>query len=377
VILGISLTSIAIGCSSLASGDKYSKSKINQISKLLQHSYLRDIDNKKIEDSIYAGYVSGLEDPMTIYLNEEQFEKQQVLEEGKYIGTGLQFEWGLNGRYIIVTDIIKDSPASLEDIKIGDKIIEIDGIKVMLANETELYEKLSYTGDKPVTYTFEDNDGSRKRQIKLMSKIINIKSMSHKILKNNIGYVTVFAVKEGASKELEQIIKELEASGAKSFIFDLRNAYSNNIEEIYQMANLFINEKVAFKIKNKKGEIKEYKTMNAAYEEPVAILINERTKGAPEAFAAAIKDAKRGMIIGTASAGVGSVNEIIPLQDKTGLMVATGIIYTAGDISLKDKGVTPDIEIKSGVEAVIELITKGKIDEKNDLQLMEALNRLS
>lgn len=376
VILGVSLTATMIGCASPATNSQYSHSKIKFIDKLLQQSYLRAIDDKKVEDSIYAGYVSGLEDPITSYLNEEQLKEQQVLQEGKYIGTGLQFEWGLDGRYIIVTDIIPNSPASLENIKIGDKITEIDKIKVMLSNETELYEKLMYTGSEVVAYTVEDNDGKNERNISLTAKVIDRKSMSQKLIEDHIGYITLFSLKDGASKELEKNIKALKAEGAEKFIIDIRSVYSNNIEEIYQICQLFINEKTVFKVKNKQGEIKEYKTTKAPYNDKLVVLISDRTRGALEAFASAIKTTDRGKVIGKKSAGIGRIDEIIPLEDKTGLMVTTGIIYTSDDNSLKDKGVVPNVEVENNVEAVIELITKGKLEQKNDLQLMEAIKQL-
>lgn len=376
VILGVSLTATIIGCSNNNAERKYSPSKIKLINKLLQHSYLREIDDKKVEDSIYAGYVSGLEDPVTSYLNEERLKEQQVLQEGKYIGTGLQFEWGFNGRYIIVTDIIPNSPASLENIKIGDKITEIDAIKVMLSNETELYEKLMYTGDKAVIYTVQDNNESNERKVSLNAKVIDIKSMTHKMIDNNIGYITLFSIKSDASQEIQKNINDLKASGAKKFIIDIRNVYSNNIEEIYRMCQLFINEKDVFKIKNKQGEMKAYKTKEALYDDAVVVLINGRTKGALEAFASAIKDTARGKVIGEKSAGIGRINEIISLDDKSGLMVSTGIIYNSSESSLADKGVLPDIEVKSDVQSVVELITTGRLDEKHDLQLMEAIKQL-
>ena len=376
IVLGASLTITIIGCASAITNSQYSHSKINFLNKLLQQSYLREIDDKKIENSIYAGYVSGLEDPMTSYLNEEQLKEQQVLQEGRYIGTGLQFEWGLDGRYIIVTDIIPGSPASLANVKIGDKITEIDKIKVILSNETELYEKLMYTGSKAVVYTVEDNDGKNARAISLTSKVLDRKSMTHKLIENNIGYITVFSIKDGASKELEKNIKALKEDGAKKFIIDIRNAYSNNIEETYKICQLFISEKTVFKIKNKQGEMKEYKTQKAPYKEDLIILINDRTKGALEAFAAALKTTQRGKVIGQKSAGIGRVGQIIPLkEDKTGLMVTTGIIYTSDNNSLKDKGVVPNLEVKNSVESVIELITKGKIEQKSDSQLMEAIKQ--
>ena len=351
----------------------YSYSKIKLLDKLLQHSYLREIDKKQVEDSIYAGFVSGLDDPLTGYLNEDQLKEQQVLKEGKYMGTGLKFEWGIGGRYIIITDIIPNSPASEANIKVGDKIVKIDGIKVMLSNESDLYKKLIYKGSEAVSYTIQDNDDKNERTVNLSSKIIDIRNITSKLIDKNIGWITLFAVQEGTSEALGEHIKTLKAEGAKQYIIDIRNLYSNNIEEISKICQLFINEKVAFKIKNKQGEMKEYKTAAAPYDMPLVLLINKGTKGAAEAFASAIKENKRGQLVGEKSAGVGRISEIIPLEDKTGLMITTGIIYSAKDKSLKDNAIMPDVPVKYGVDAIIELISKGKLNDNHDVQLMEAV----
>lgn len=380
VILGVSITSVAIGCASNIASDnassKYSRQKLDILSSLLKKSYLRDIDNKKVEDSIYAGYVSGLEDPATGYLGAEQLKEQQALEQGKYMGTGLQFEWGLNGRYIIVTDVIPNSPAAAQNIHVGDKIVEIDGIKVMMSNETELYEKLAYNGSDEVAYTFQDNNGNNERIVKLTSKIIDVKSMTHKMIRDNVGYISIFSIKKDSSAEFEKNIKALQVSGAKSFIIDIRNAYSNNLDEIYKMAGLFIDNQVVFKLKNKQGKMKEYKTTKAAFNEPIAIVVNEKTRGAFEAFAVAVKDTKRGKVIGVKTAGAGCINQIFTLEDKTGVMVTTGIIHSSSDISLKGAGVVPNTEIKNSTDSIIELVTTGTVQEKDDLQLMEAIKQL-
>ncbi len=375
-VLGIGLISMTIGCTKGITNPKYSQLKINQISKFLNKSFLGEIDNKKIEDSIYAGYVSGLQDPLTRYLNEEEFKEQQVLEEGKYIGTGIQFEWGINGSHIIVTDVVPSSPAAVKKIKQGDKITEIDGIKVMLSNEGDIYKKLSYTGKEEVRYTVQDNDGTQERKISLAAEVITVRSMDYKLIEGNIGYISILSIQDRTSEKLNQILKDLKLQGAKNFIIDTRNIYSNNIEEIYKMCTLFIDNQFVFKIKNKQDEIKEYKTNGALYDEPLTILINGRTRGALEAFPSAVQYASRGKVVGETTAGAGLVTEIIPLEDSTGLIISTGILYTPDDHILKDSGVKPDIQVKNSLESILELITKGKLDQNNDSQLMEAIRTL-
>ncbi|WP_069998795.1 S41 family peptidase [Cellulosilyticum sp. I15G10I2] len=372
-ILGITLIVMTIGCTKNMIKSKYSQLKMNQISKLLNKSYLGELDNKKIEDSIYAGYISGLEDPFTRYLDEEAFKKQQVLEEGKYIGTGILFEWGLNGRYIIVTDIIPNSPAAVKKVKQGDKITEIDGIKVMLSNEGDLYKKLTYTGEEEVTYLVQENDGHQERNVNLKAEVIDIKSIDYELIEGNIGYIAISSIKDHISEELIKVVEELKLKGAQNFIIDIRNTYTNNVEEIHKLCTLFIDKQVIFKVKNKHGEVKEYKTSGALYEEPLTVIINGKTKGVLEAFAAAIQSSKRGKVVGEASAGLGLVTETIPLEDRTGLVISTGILYTSDNNSLKASGVKPDILIKNSLEGVIELITKGTLSQDNDLQLVEAI----
>ncbi|MDF2876964.1 MAG: peptidase [Clostridia bacterium] len=374
--LCIGVTAVTIGWQGETTSSKYARSKLNQLDKFLQQGYLGDIDDEQLENSIYAGYVSGLEDPKTRYLNEEQLKEQQVLAKGQYIGTGMQFEWGINGRYIIVTDIIQGSPAESAKVQVGDKITQIDEIKVMTSNELELYKKLTYTGEEPVSYTVEDNNGQNERQVSLKSEVIDRKEIDYKLMDNSIGYISLFTIKDATSEALNESIKVLKEKGAKGFIIDIRNAYSNNIEEIYKICKLFIDEKMVFKIKNKQGGFEEYKTQKAAYDEPIVVITNSRTQGSLEAFGAAVKYSKRGLVVGEATAGTGLVSEIIPLEDHTGMMVATGIIYTPDNKSLSGEGVEPDREIKNPIDASIELLTSGEIQSQNDAQLMEAVKQL-
>ena len=377
-LLGISiLTLIKGGYIKNTINPKYSQFKMNQISSLLNKSYLGELDQKKIEDSIYAGYVSGLQDPLTRYLNEEDFIEQQILEEGNYIGTGMEFQWGINGRYIIVTDVLKDSPAEKKNISQGDKITEIDGIKAILSNEGEIYKKLSYTGDKAVVYTLLNNEETKERKVSLKAQIVAVKSIDYNIIADNIGYISIFSVKKGASEELQKALEALKVEGAQKYNIDIRNTYSNNIEEIYKMCELFIDNQLIFKIKDKKDTVQVYKTDEAIYREPMALLINERTRGALEAFAAALFSSTRGQLVGVTTAGEGLVTETISLEDHTGIILSTGIIYTVEGQSLKDMGIEPHIPIKNDAQSIIELVTLGKLEKNKDLQLMEAIKALS
>ena len=358
------------------SNSQYSESKIKQISYALSQRYLGDIDDQKLTDGIYMGYMSGLEDSSTRYLNKDQLQAAKALSEGQYIGTGLKFEWGIDGSYIIITEVIPDSPAALENIKVGDKITQIDGINVKTSNQMQIYEKLGYTGDKPVNYTLAHNNGQNKRDIKLVSKIVDIDAIHYEILDKVIGYISIVSVKDNMSEQIQKIIKQFETQGINKLILDIRDTYSDNIDEVYKLCDLFIDEQVVFKVKDKAGQMKEYKAQKGAYQGELVVLTNGGTQGCIEAFPAAIQELGQGITLGEATAGTGSVHQMITLEDQTGVIVSTGIIYTPKGIALKGKGVMPQKIVKPKMSSIIERLTTGQLEQRNDFQIMEAIRQL-
>lgn len=373
VMLAVMLITLTIGCSRPSAPSKYSLLKINGLTQLLEKSYLGELDQKEIENSMYAGYVNALGDPLTQYLDEKAFQTQKLLTEGKILSTGMQVKWGLNAQYLIVTELSSNSPASRASIRQGDKIKAIDGIGVMPSNEMEIYQKLKDTENQEVIYTIESLETQKTREVRLKAEMIQLKNMSYQFMKDNIGYIALYTLKSGDAKELEGILDHLRQTGANYFILDLRDLYTLDLEEVYRLCELFIDNQLVFKVIDKENQVELYQTNEAKYQEAITLIVNSHTKGVIEGFVAAIKSSKRGLVVGETTAGLGLVSEIIPLGDDTALMVSTGIIYDAYDASLKKHGVKPDRELKNGLESMLEMMQTGKLSPENDLQLLEAI----
>lgn len=371
IALGISVIGISTGCSLTPGDRKYSKSKLQLLNKYLEKSYLGEMEEEQIINSMYSGYVEGLENAVTMYLDEDQLKLHEAIEIGKSIGTGLSYQWSIDGDYLIVTEIIKDSPAQKAGIKVGDKIVQIEDTKVIPANQGTIQEKLTYVGEEEILYKVEDNDGTNLREVTLKVAELDIESLNYEII-DEVGYVQLNAVKEGTAKALEEAIKSLQAKNVKGIVLDIREIYSNNIDEVYKLANLFLDEKLAFKVKDKAGTMKEYMTEPGAIDTKVVAIIDENTRGMMEALAAALKG--NVTLIGTTTGASGQLSQIFSLGDGTGLRVAIGTLYTAQDLSLIEEGIVPDIEVSNTIESTIELLTKGQISKENDNQLMKAID---
>ena len=61
--------------------------------------------------------------------------------------------------------------------------------------------------------------------------------------------------------------------------------------------------------------------------------------------AGALQDNKRSLIVGKRSFGKGSVQTVLPLDEKHGIKLTTARYYTPSGRSIQAKGIEPDIVI--------------------------------
>ncbi|MEF9959351.1 MAG: S41 family peptidase [Niameybacter sp.] len=356
--------------------DYYNKAKAGALKQVVQGKYIGENSEEDMLEGIYKGYVYGVGDAYTSYLPEDAFMKEQTEAEGNYIGTGIRFTWGITNQYLIVTEVIPNSPADQAGIVVGDKIFAIDGIKALGSNDTHIYEKLTYNGKDSVVYTFRNNDESETREVSLVADVVKINLVTAELLEDGIGYIALDGLAGGTTKEVEAKIEDLVSQGATSLVLDLRGTYSDNLEEVQKLCDLFLEEQVVFSVKHKDGTVTPYKATQGGYKMPLAVLTSVYTEGVLEAFPAAIQASERGTLVGIETAGNGTTQIRVPLEDGSGLSITTGLVLDAKGNQIKDKGIEPDVEQQTITENTLELVTTGMLKLENDVVLQKAIEVL-
>jgi carboxyl-terminal processing protease len=187
--------------------------------------------------------------------------------------------------------------------------------------------------------------------VTIVRDIIEIKSIKKaELIKGKIGYIRLAEFQENTPKDLENAMEKLEKEGMDSLILDLRNNPGGLLNVSVDVAGKLL--PTDSLIVSTKGRIKsqqmEFKSRerNPRTDFPMVALVKGGSASASEIVAGAIKDYRRGIIMGIKTFGKGSVQTVIPLRDGSALRLTTAKYFTPKGISIHNEGIVPDVVVE-------------------------------
>lgn len=316
--------------------------------------YVKVVDDKELFENAIRGMLSGL-DPHSSYLDEESFKELQMVTSGEFGGLGIEVTIE-EGVIKVITPLV-DTPAFKAGIKAGDYIIKIGNQSVQGTSLKEAVDLMRGKAGTSVTLTILRKGVTKPLPFNVVREKIMIKSVKSKLLEDNYGYIRLTQFQAMTSEDMEKAIlqlKEQTHGKLKGLILDLRNNPGGLLDSAIQVSDAFIDSP-----KNRKSKLIVYTQgrlpssrftalanpgdiLNNA---PLVVLINNGSASASEIVAGALKDNHRALVIGTQSFGKGSVQTVLPLDDKRGIKLTTALYYTPAGISIQAKGISPDIVV--------------------------------
>ncbi len=357
---------------SYAQEEVYDSYKLMILNQVVGYQYFKESEYEDRLEGLYAGYVSGLEDDTTMYFSADAATKWLAEDNGKYVGTGIKFAWGITNQYLVVTEVLPNSPAEAAGVQIGDRITAIDGIFAMMSNELDIYEKLTFLGEAEYTIL---RDGV-ERQVTLYSAQIETAAVESMLFADNIGYLEIVSLNEGAVDEVSAHMAELTALGATKWIIDVRYLSSADFYETVLFTDMLTGVGPMFLSADKEGGITEYNAIREKIPGEIVILTNSSTSGNIEATIATVKSDDDITIIGTNTKGSAKVQEFILLEDGSGLLIATENLYTMDKESIGNEPIAPELKVELDVAYTLKLVTEGVSDRELDNQLKAAIEYL-
>lgn len=330
--------------------------------------YVKPTDDKELFNNAIRGMLSGL-DPHSSYLDEEEFKELQTSTSGEFGGLGLEVTME-DGVVKVVTPLV-DTPAFKAGIKSGDYIIKLGKESVQGLSLKDAVNLMRGKAGSTIQLTVLRKGANKALTFDLIREIIQIKSVQSRMLSPGYGYIRLTQFQALTGKDMLQAIERLkQQSGGhlKGLVLDLRNNPGGLLDAAIQVSDAFLGKDKSGKpetIVSTKGRLpgsdftalsKGIDVLNNA---PMVVLINNGSASAAEIVAGALKDNKRAVVLGTTSFGKGSVQTVLPLDDKTGIKLTTALYYTPSGVSIQAKGIVPDIMVNE-IEIPKDVVAKNK-----------------
>jgi len=342
-------------------------------------------DSNEAYDAIRE-MLSNLDDSYTRFLEPKEFNQMRIDTSGELTGVGIQIVKDKESDDLIIVSPIEGTPAFDAGIKAQDKILSIDDISTEGMNIDDAVKLIR--GQRGTKVKLEILRGSKSFFKVLLRDKIEIKSVSSKVNQSKdgllIGYIRIKQFNANASKETRDAIKELETKKVAGYILDLRSNPGGLLESSIDISRQFINKGIIVSTVSKDG-LKEIRRGNgqALTDKPLVVLVNEGSASASEIVSGAIKDNKRGKLVGKKTFGKGLVQSMRTLVDGSGLTVTVAKYLTPNGTDINKSGILPDIEVNMNINPILqkEIGTRKdnqyKAGEKELINIIKSKNKIS
>jgi carboxyl-terminal processing protease len=353
---------------------------------------LKNLDDIEAEElsEWFLSTITRLYDPHSTYFSPSTFDDFGIQMRLQLMGIGAVL--GLEDEYCVVKEVVTGGPADLsKQINPNDKIlfvgqddtepVEVIGMK--LRKIVNMIRGDKGTKVKLIIQPSAATDPSARKEIVLVRDVINLDSARARGAifqlpdattgkQASIGVITLPAFygpdsssrsedKHSATRDVAELIKQLQKSGIQGLVLDLRNNGGGLLSEAIDLTGLFISQGPVVQVRSYYGDVKvdSDENPNIAYSGPMAVLVSRFSASASEIVAGALQDYGRAIVVGDSSThGKGSVQTVIEMKNvvsdfsmtpvKTGAAKLTvQKFYLPDGHSTQLKGVIPDIVLPS------------------------------
>ncbi|MCZ6498363.1 MAG: carboxy terminal-processing peptidase [Gammaproteobacteria bacterium] len=344
-------------------------------------------------DDVFETFMNAMAhtmDPHSSYMSPRNSEEYRIQMSLSYDGIGASLQ--LTNDYVTVISVIPGGPAQLDGqlkpedritgVAQGDSGEVVDVIGWRLDDVVQIIRGPGGTLVRLQILPAGAAPGSPEKILELVRDKVKLEEQAAKserleVLHDDktyhIGVIRVpsfyldYAARSrgeedytSTTRDVARLVKELETEGIDGLLLDLRQNGGGHLSEATDLSGLFIERGPIVQLRETRGNIRVLNdpSPDAAYNGPLAVLVDRYSASASEIFAAAIQDYGRGLVIGQQTFGKGSVQNLFDLDrfmrgPGSGygqLTLTIGKYYRVTGGSTQHRGVSPDIELPSFVD---------------------------
>lgn len=373
-----SLASKIMSSSSGSVLDRDAVNKLDDLYGLIENTYIEDVDKEDLQEGMYKGMLEALGDPYSVYYTEEEFAEMMEDTAGTFEGIGAYLTQDPDTLEIKVIKPIKDSPAEAAGILTDDVIAEVDGEDIAGQDLNLVVSKIRGPKGSEVQIGVYREGEEDIITFTLKRDEINTLTVEYEMLDDDIGYIMIMEFADATDDQFYEALDDLEAQGMKSLIIDLRANGGGYVDVSVNIADRLVKEGVIVSVKDKYGLSYKYEDNGDEnyLKVPCVLLVDGNTASASEILTGALRDHDLATIIGTKTFGKGITQNILPLEDGSGVKITGSTYYTPDGENIHGIGIEPDIEVEFDYDQYKEDGTDNQLEAAIDyLKNNEETNR--
>ena len=296
--------------------------KIAEVDRYVRSNDYYTIDETTLYDRLTAGYLLGTGDKYARYYTAQGYTDLMNTQNGTLMGIGVELAIDQSG-YAKVTKVYDDSPAHE-------------------AGQTKLRGESGTT----VNVTWLDSEAT-EHTADLTHSGYNTTTVDYEMLQDNVGYIRVRQFDGSTPSELDYALRSLNAGGAVSFVFDLRDNGGGILDDAISCIDLIVPEGTVAYAEDKNGNRTALgsSTGDSIITQPLVCLVNGNTASAAELFASSLRTMSGARLVGTTTMGKGTIQSSPQrLSDGSAVVVTVAKLLCGDGSSFDGTGLTVDVD---------------------------------
>ena len=344
--------------------------KFTEIDNYVRYNHDEAIDESVLMDAVAKGYLSGINDPYAKYMNASEYSAYIGTSGETISGVGLICSMDSDG-YMLVDNVYEGSTAASAGIVPGDLIVKVDDINLTKDNYSQAEALL--TGDAGTKVSLTVRRDSEDTEMEITRRVL-VPTTVYSTTFSDVHYIRINDFSEGTPDQFSKSVEKAISAGAAALVIDVRSVSTGLDSAAAEMIDKFAPAGDILYVEYQTGNTEVLYSSNSRDTViPTVVLVNEMTTGPAEFFAAGLRDFGIASIVGSQTAGYGSLQQIYKLNDGSAIQLTIGKYYLANSkTSWEGIGVTPDYIISYDY-TTLNFSDLSMLDTGVDVQLSKAI----
>ena len=325
---------------------------------------IQDADAERIYQAVFDSLLAHL-DHFSRYAGAEEASNHRASRNG-FGGLGIRYTH--EEHKLLVQEVLDNTPAQGAGVQVGDRILRIDGRRISdFADRRDITYALRGPINSSIRLALERAGG--EVEVFMRRALVVPQTVSLESTESGIIHLKISSFNQNTARSVAETIDTARRRLGRDFsglLLDMRGNPGGLLDQAVGVSDLFLNHGRIVSTRGRHPEAQQSYTARSGDildGMPIVVLLDGRSASAAEIVGAALQDAERAVVVGSASYGKGTVQTVIRLPNEGEITLTWPRFHTPVGYALHGLGVLPTVCIRDNSEQADEVLNRILVGE--------------